>query len=168
MAERAGPAATSTWCHSDRCCPPRNPATANANLYRPLQGYGDLNFATNNLYQNYNAMQVSWIRHAGMYTIQANYTWQKAMGIISPNIDPFNLSSNYGALPANRGQLFNAAYSIDLGNAVPLKRVREWSSATGGSSPASRSWKAEPTLLMVATALAAMLSTATTTHPTPA
>jgi hypothetical protein len=50
-----------------------------------------------------------------MYTIQANYTWQKAMGIISPNIDPYNLSSNYGALPANRGQLFNAAYSIDLG-----------------------------------------------------
>ena len=33
-----------------------NPATANANLYRPLQGYGDLNFATNNLYQNYNAL----------------------------------------------------------------------------------------------------------------
>jgi Carboxypeptidase regulatory-like domain len=95
-----------------------NPATANANLYRPLQGYGDLNFATNNLYQNYNAMQVSWIRHAGMYTIQANYTWQKAMGIISPNIDPYNLSSNYGALPANRGQLFNAAYSIDLGTRI--------------------------------------------------
>ena len=101
-----------------------NPATANANNYRPLQGYGDLNFATNNLYQNYNAMQVSWARHAGMYTIQANYTWQKAMGIISPNIEPFNLASNYGALPANRGQLFNAAYSIDLGTrSIPMRLV---------------------------------------------
>ena len=59
-----------------------NPATANANLYRPFQGYGDLNLATNNLYQNYNAMQVSWARHAGMYAIQTNYTLQKAMGII--------------------------------------------------------------------------------------
>ena len=69
-----------------------NPATANANNYRPLLGYSNLKFATNDLYQNYNALQVSWIRHAGMYTIQTNYTWQKAMGIISPNIEPFNLS----------------------------------------------------------------------------
>ena len=68
-----------------------NPATANANNYRPLQGYGDLNIATNNVYQNYNAMQVSWARHAGKYVIQTNYTFQKAMGIISPTINPFNL-----------------------------------------------------------------------------
>jgi hypothetical protein len=100
-----------------------NPATANANNYRPLLGYSNLKFATNDLYQNYNAMQVSWIRHSGMYTIQTNYTWQKAMGIISPNIEPFNLSANYGALPANRGQLFNAAYSIDLGNRVHMNTL---------------------------------------------
>jgi len=56
-----------------------NPATANADSYRPLQGYGNVNLATNNLYQNYNAMQVSWARHAGMYVIQTNYTFQKAL-----------------------------------------------------------------------------------------
>jgi hypothetical protein len=95
-----------------------NPATADANLYRPLQGYGDVNLATNNLYSNYNALQVSWIRHAGMYTIQTNYTFQKALGIVAPNIDPFNLQANYGALPADRRHLFNAAYSIDLGQRV--------------------------------------------------
>ena len=100
-----------------------NPATANANLYRPLQGYGDLNFAVNNLYQNYNALQVSWIRHSGLYTIQTNYTWQKAMGIISPNIQPFNLAANYGALPSDRRNLFNAAYSIDLGNRLHVNRL---------------------------------------------
>ncbi len=38
--------------------------------------------ATNNLYANYNALQVSWVRHAGRYTIQSNYTWQKSMGIV--------------------------------------------------------------------------------------
>jgi hypothetical protein len=92
-----------------------NPSTANANNYRPLQGYGDLNIATNNIYQNYNAMQVSWARHAGKYVIQTNYTFQKAMGIISPTIDPYNLKSNYGALGSNRTHLFNAAYSIDEG-----------------------------------------------------
>ena len=93
-----------------------NPGTANANNYRPLQGYGDLNIATNNIYQNYNAMQVSWARHAGKYVIQTNYTFQKAMGIISPTINPYNLKSDYGALGSNRTHLFNIAYSLDEGN----------------------------------------------------
>ncbi len=99
-----------------------NPGNANANLYRPLQGYGDLNLATNNLYSNYNALQVSWARHAGLYTIQTNYTWQKALGIVNPTADPFNLSSNYGILPSDRRNLFNVAYSIDLGNRVHVNR----------------------------------------------
>lgn len=93
-----------------------NPATANPDTYRPLQGYGDVNIATNNIYQNYNAMQVSWSRHAGRYVIQTNYTFQKALGIISPGINPFNLKANYGALPTDRRHLFNAAYSIDEGS----------------------------------------------------
>lgn len=97
-----------------------NPGLANSNLYRPLQGYGDLNLATNNLYSNYNALQVTWARHSSLYTIQANYTWQKALGIVEPNIDPFNLAANYGPLPIDRRQLFNAAYSIDLGNRVKV------------------------------------------------
>ncbi|HVU48417.1 MAG TPA: carboxypeptidase-like regulatory domain-containing protein [Terracidiphilus sp.] len=91
-----------------------NPGTANANLYRPLQGYSDLNQATNNLYSNYNALQVTWARHAGAYTIQANYTWQKALGIISPTVDPFNLGADYGPQPTDRRNLLNFAYSIDL------------------------------------------------------
>ncbi len=95
-----------------------NPGSANANSYRPLQGYGDINVATNNVYQNYNAMQVSWARHAGKYVIQSNYTFQKAMGIISPTINPFNLKSNYGPLGSNRTHLFNVAYSIDFGTLV--------------------------------------------------
>ncbi len=99
-----------------------DPATANSNLYRPLLGYGDLNLVTNNLYSNYNALQVTWARHAGMYTIQANYTWQKALGIISPTVDPFNLSANYGALPTDRRNLFNAAYSINLPSGLHVNR----------------------------------------------
>ena len=103
-----------------------NPANANANLYRPLLGYGDLNEATNNVYSNYNSMQVSWARHAGRYTMQANYTLQKALGIVlnnannqpngSASINPFNLASNYGIQPTDRRNLLNFAYSIDLGN----------------------------------------------------
>jgi hypothetical protein len=109
-----------------------NPGNADPKFYRPLnnpktgEGYGDLNQATNNLYADYKAMQVTWGRHLGRYTIQANYTLQKAMGIISGNangqpngsasINPFNLSSNYGVQPTDRRHLFNIAYSIDIGN----------------------------------------------------
>jgi hypothetical protein len=95
-----------------------NPGTANANDWRPLQGYSDLNQATNNLYANYNSMQLSWIRHVGRYTVQANYTWQKALGIVAPTYNPFNLGSNYGILPSDRRHLFNLAYSIDEGNLI--------------------------------------------------
>jgi hypothetical protein len=103
-----------------------NPATANANTFRPLPGYGDINEATNNAYSNYNALQVTWGRHAGRFTMQANYTWQKALGIVLNNangqsngsisLNPFNLRSNYGVQPTDRRNLFNYAYSIDLGN----------------------------------------------------
>jgi hypothetical protein len=73
-------------------------------------------------------LQVTWGRHAGRYTMQANYTYQKALGIVETNangapngsasINPFNLASNYGIQPTDRRQLFNFAYSIDLGKPV--------------------------------------------------
>jgi len=109
-----------------------NPANADPKFYRPLNdpvtgnGYGDVNQATNNAYANYNAMQLTWARREGRYTIQANYTLQKALGIILSNantqnngsiaINPFNLRSNYGIQPTDRRHLFNVVYSIDIGN----------------------------------------------------
>ena len=140
-----------------------NPANANGDNYRPFQGYSNLKFANNNLYQNYNAMQVSWIRHAGLYTIQANYTWQKAMGIISPNIEPFNLAANYGALPDEPRVSYSTrpTRSTWVTGSTSIAWWMVW--AMVGSSPASLSWKAAPTLLTVATASAAMRSTATST-----
>jgi hypothetical protein len=117
-----------------------DPANANPNLYRPLNdpatgaGYGDLNLATNNLYGNYNAMQITWARNRGRYTIQANYTWQKALGIVTQgsgaSINPFDLRANYGVQPTDRRQLFNIAYSIDIGN--PLHAHGFLAGATAG------------------------------------
>src|SRR5262249_3597568 len=101
-----------------------NPSLANSDTYRPLQGYQDLNIAVNNIYSNYNGMQVTWGRHAGRYTIQANYSYQKSLGIVQPGnpangpsvtLNPFNLANNYGVMPGDRRQLFNIAYSIDFG-----------------------------------------------------
>ncbi|HUK25252.1 MAG TPA: carboxypeptidase-like regulatory domain-containing protein [Terriglobales bacterium] len=103
------------------------PGNADPAQYRPLPGYGDLNIATNNLYANYNSLQVSWLRHAGRYTIQANYALQKALGIVSlgnpasgsnVGLNQLNLGSNYGVQSGNRTHVLNLAYSIQLGNPV--------------------------------------------------
>ena len=123
-----------------------NPSTADPKFFRPLNdpttgnGYGDVNQNTNNAYANYNSLQVTWGRHAGRYTMQANYTWQKALGILLNNantqsngsisINPFNLRANYGLQPTDRRQLFNYAYSIDLGNPMHAHGVLE--GVTGG------------------------------------
>jgi len=86
-----------------------------ADNFRPLLGFSDLNLTTNNLYSNYNSMQVTWARSAGRSTVNLNYTFGKAMGILG-SYDQFNISNNYGVLAANRTHIFNAAYSFELGN----------------------------------------------------
>lgn len=93
-----------------------DPNSLTANDFRPLKGFSDLGLATNNLYSSYNALQATWVRTKGRYTINMNYTFGKAMGIVNPSLDSFNLSNNYGVQPANRTHIFNAAYSIELGN----------------------------------------------------
>jgi hypothetical protein len=116
-----------------------NPGNANANDYRPFAGYSDLNLATNNLYSNYNALQVNWRRQKGRYTLQANYAFQKALGIVSnnnstgltANFDPFNLRNNYGVQGTNRTHVFNMAYSVELpspihGNKLAAGIVNGW------------------------------------------
>lgn len=110
-----------------------NPALANANDYRPYLGYGHINLAVNNLYANYNALQVTWAHQASHATIQLNYTFGKAMGIIGPNgttlgaygptNDPFNLQNNYGVQPGNRTHLFNATYSVNLPSPIHQHRI---------------------------------------------
>jgi hypothetical protein len=93
-----------------------DPNSLNANNFRPLLGFADVNVAVNNLYANYNSMQVTWVRSKGRYNLNLNYTFGKAMGIINAAADPFNLANDYGVQPTNRTHLFNAAYSIELGN----------------------------------------------------
>ena len=93
-----------------------DPNSLTADNFRPLKGFSDLNLATNKGYANYNALQMTWVRTKGRYTINMNYTYGKAMGIVSPTLDQFNLTNDYGVLPANRTHIFNAAYSVELAN----------------------------------------------------
>jgi hypothetical protein len=85
----------------------------NGDQFRPLLGYQNLYVATNNGYSNYNALQVTWLRTKGRYSINLNYTLGKAMGLVNFR-DEFNLANNYGVLPSNRTHIFNAAYHIQL------------------------------------------------------
>ena len=93
-----------------------DPNSLTANDFRPLKGFSDLGLATNGLYANYNSLQTTWIRNKGRYVINMNYTYGKSMGIVNPSLDSFNLSNNYGVQPSNRTHIFNAAYSVELGN----------------------------------------------------
>jgi hypothetical protein len=92
-----------------------DPNTLNANNFRPLLGFAGLPLATNNLYANYNSLQAKYIRTKGRAVISVNYTFGKAMGILNPTYDSFNLNNNYGVQPGNRTHIFNAAYSYNFG-----------------------------------------------------
>jgi hypothetical protein len=92
-----------------------DPASLDPNKFRPLLGFSDLSLATNLAWANYNAVQMTWARTQGRYTINANYTYGKALGIVN-FADQFNLNNDYGVQPGNRKQIFNIAYSVELGN----------------------------------------------------
>ena len=104
-----------------------DPNSLTADTFRPLKGFSDLNLATNKGYSNYNSLQLTWVRTKGRYTINMNYTFGKAMGIVyangGPTYDQFNINNNYGVQPANRTHIFNLAYSVELGKPVRDKIV---------------------------------------------
>lgn len=100
-----------------------DPSSAPYDSFRPLANYQDLHVVNHNLYQNYNAMQIVWLRTKGRYNIQANYTYGKTLGINGG--DEFNLYNTYGALNSDRRQIFNAAYSVELGSPVKGNKIAE-------------------------------------------
>jgi hypothetical protein len=55
------------------------------------------------------------MRSRGRTIISTNYTFGKAMGILNPTFDSFNLANNYGVQANNRTHIFNAAYSYEVG-----------------------------------------------------
>src|SRR5437763_4250377 len=91
-----------------------DPGGLNANNFRPLPGFAGLPLATHNLYANYNSLQAKYVRTKGRAVININYTYGKAMGIISSTLDSFNINNDYGVQANNRPHIFNAAYSYTL------------------------------------------------------
>ena len=98
-----------------------DPGSLNANNFRPLPSYSSLALATHNLYANYNALQTKYIRTKGNAVITANYTFGKAMGIVSSTLDSFNLNNDYGVQSTNRKHIFNFVYSYNFGRLMRNK-----------------------------------------------
>src|SRR5215831_2475451 len=98
-----------------------DPGGLNANNFRPLLGFSGLPLSTHNLYANYNSLQVKYLRTKGRAVINANYTFGKALGIVSSTMDSFNIDNDYGVQATNRTHIFNVAYSYNFGNFVRNK-----------------------------------------------
>ena len=96
-----------------------------ANFY-PIQGYSDLNVTTNNGLANYHALQTTWARTKGRYTLALNYTFGKAQGVVNDGsgraVDIFDINKSIGVLPNSRKHLFNAVYSVELPTARNLNK----------------------------------------------
>ena len=161
-----------------------NPSLANPDKYRPLntccdangnpQGYGDVNTAISNIYTNYNGLQITWGRHAGRYVpsklhmaevlgnCAARQSGQQPLG----NPEPVQSCANYGVQPGDRRQLFNIAYSIELGQSAPLDGFLGGLRLPAGSSLESRNFRADPISPMPAITTAQTLTlTCSSTMP---
>jgi len=87
---------------------------------RPYQPYGSIKIINHKMYSNYNSMQLTWNKQQGRLIYMLNYTYSKALGVRGENGsatgDPTSLKNNYGTLPNNRKNLFNAAYVYQFPN----------------------------------------------------
>ncbi|HLV86346.1 MAG TPA: carboxypeptidase-like regulatory domain-containing protein [Candidatus Sulfotelmatobacter sp.] len=95
-----------------------DPNTLATSTFYPLQGYSDIDVTTNNGRANYNALQATWARTRGRYTLDLNYTYSKAEGVVNDGssraADIFDINKSIGVLPNSRKHLFNAVYSVEL------------------------------------------------------
>jgi len=98
-----------------------DPNGLTADKFRPLQGFSSLPLATNNLFANYNSLQTKYMRTKGRAVISANYTFGKALGIVSSTLDSFNINNDYGVQMTNRTHIFNVAYSYNFGKVARNK-----------------------------------------------
>jgi hypothetical protein len=84
---------------------------ANANLYRPYQGWGTIDDMEMGATSNYNSLQVSFRTQEWKgLTFQESYTWSHAFDIIDGELfaaidNPFNASWDYGPAGWDRRQM---------------------------------------------------------------
>ena len=101
-----------------------NDPNGDAQQYRPLQNYGDLNVFDHSLYANYHCLQTLLSRQRGRVNFTVAYTFSKNLGVRSDSYGGAGQSppaavlpvtqTLYGILGTDRTHVFNLAYSIKL------------------------------------------------------
>ena len=97
-------------------------ATACQNSYRPYQNFGAMAESLTAGKAAFDSLQVSLLRNVGFLTLQANYTWSKALGDgvagnnggLTGALPGYGVDYYYGVLPNNREHVLNLAYVFNL------------------------------------------------------
>jgi len=98
------------------------------NDFYPYHNYTGINLVGHQSYSNYNAFIATWQKQSGRMTFTTNYAFSKNLGCRDnqssnngsdgSSVWPYDCAHNYGVLSFDRSQIFNAAYVINLPNAV--------------------------------------------------
>jgi hypothetical protein len=100
-----------------------NISTGTKNFLRPYKGYQAINMFLSDAIANYNALQTFVTKRRGNLTLQAGYTWSRAMADVgnaitdtqSDNIVALtNRHYSYGPSDNNRTHVFTSNYSYNL------------------------------------------------------
>jgi hypothetical protein len=98
------------------------------NDFYPFRQYTAINLIGHLSYSNYNAFIATWQKQSGRATFTTNYSFSKNLGVRDGNSSngnadgnalwPYSAAANYGVLSYDRTHIVNAAYVINLPNAV--------------------------------------------------
>jgi hypothetical protein len=115
--------------------------TFNANDYRPLTNYQNIDQVFHGSYANYNSLQMTWQKQSGPVTFLTNYTFSKVLGVQDGETDngpgngvggdPFSIHNDYGPLAYDHTHILNLSYIWNMpkfvhGNAILGGAVNGW------------------------------------------
>ncbi|HUB79371.1 MAG TPA: hypothetical protein VMB03_11265, partial [Bryobacteraceae bacterium] len=99
--------------------------------WNPYHNYTSIGLVGHLSYSNYNAFIATWQKQAGRLTFTTNYTFSKNLGCRDgqssnngsdgASVWPYTCAQNYGVLDYDRTHIFNAAYVVNIPNAVKGK-----------------------------------------------
>jgi len=129
-------------------------ATSCQNTARPYQNLGTMNESLTTGIARYDSLQLSLLRNIGFLSLNANYTWSKALGDFGnfPTGTMADYGQNFyrGVSPNNRAKVLNLSYVFNLprtsqGNKLSRGLVNGWqisgiTTFQSGANETSQSW----------------------------
>jgi len=119
-----------------------NNFTSSLNDFLPYHNYTAIGLVGHLSYSNYNAFIATWQKQSGRFTFTSNYAFSKNLGCRDnqssnngsdgSSVWPYDCAHNYGVLSFDHTNIFNAAYVINLPNAVKGKGNKILGGVTNG------------------------------------